>query len=172
LEVLVSLLENYYIYFLLGLLGVQFLLLLLLWYNFAELRRLKGRIRRLIDTGSGNDLAELLERCRDLGHMQRSLEQLQEKAADLQVGLEKSFNRAGLVRFNAFSDISSDLSFALALLSREGNGFILTSIYSRDDTRVFIKPVQDGRATNRLSEEEEKALAIALGLRMTDKAAR
>lgn len=172
MEVLVSLLENYYIYFLLGLLGVQFLLLLLLWYNFAELRRLKGRIRRLIDTGSGHDLVELLERCRDLGQIQRSLEQLQEKAADLQVGLEKSFSRMGLVRFNAFNDISSDLSFALALLSREGNGIILTSIYSRDDTRVFIKPVQDGRATNRLSEEEEKALAIALGLRTPDKAAR
>ncbi|HHX77214.1 MAG TPA: DUF4446 family protein, partial [Firmicutes bacterium] len=168
LEAIVALLEDNYPFFWLGLLAVQLLFLLLIWYNFTELRRLKGRLRRLIDTGSGYDLAELLERCRYLGDMQRSLEHLQEKAADLQVGIEKSISRAGLVRFNAFNDISSDLSFALALLSREGNGFIITSLYSREDTRVFIKSVQEGRATNRLSEEEENALAMALGLKTPD----
>ncbi len=165
MEAIIPLIEANHTLFLLVLLAVQILFLLLIWYNLSELRRLKGRFRRLIEVGSGSDLVELLEKSHSLGDMQRSLKQLQEKTADLQVGFEQSISRAGLVRFNAFDNISSDLSFTLALLSREGNGFIITNLYSRDDSRLFIKTVQEGRATNRLSEEEESALAMALGLK-------
>lgn len=172
MEEILTLLEHYYIYAILCLLALQVMLTILLWYNFAETKRLKGRLKRLIDTGSGHDLAELLEKCRNLGEMQGFLEQLGEKMSDLQVSLESCFSRWGLVRFNAFNDTSGELSFALALLSREGKGFIITNLYSRNETRTFIKTVLEGRATCRLSEEEEKALAIALGLVEPEKAAR
>ncbi|QGP91917.1 hypothetical protein MGLY_12660 [Neomoorella glycerini] len=168
---LTSLLAPYYIPILLGLAGLQLLIILFLWYNHAEVRRLEGRIKRLAETGEGHDLTAVLARFHDLGEIKKALEQVHEKAADLQVGLEKSFSRMGLIRFNAFPDTGSDLSFALALLNREGHGFILTSLYARDETRVFIKPVHGGRSTYRLSEEEEKALAMALGLLTPEKAA-
>jgi hypothetical protein len=164
LDAITTLLEEHYIYAIIALLGLQLLLIFLIWHNYAELRGLKGRLKRLIDTGSGYDLAELLEKYRNMGEIQNFLEQLQEKMSDLQVSLEGSFSRWGMVRFNAFKDVSGDLSYALALLTREGNGFIITSLYSRDESRTFIKTVLEGRATVCLSEEEEKALATALGL--------
>ncbi|WP_406677362.1 DUF4446 family protein [Moorella sp. ACPs] len=171
MAVLNSLLASYNIPILLGLAVLQLLILLFLWYNHAEVKRLEGRIKRLVETGAGNDLTAVLERFHDLGQIKKALDQMQEKVADLQVGLEKSFSRIGLIRFNAFPDTGSDLSFALALLNREAHGFILTSLYARDETRVFIKPVHNGRSTYRLSEEEEKALAMALGLLTPEKAA-
>ncbi|GEA14450.1 MAG: hypothetical protein PWR22_1970 [Moorella sp. (in: firmicutes)] len=164
MAVLTSLLAPYNIPILLGLALLQLFIIFFLWYNHAEVRRLEGRIKRLIETGEGHDLTAVLERFHDVGQIKKALDQVQEKVADLQVGLEKSFSRIGLIRFNAFPDTGSDLSFALALLNREANGFILTSLYARDETRVFIKPVHSGRSTYRLSEEEEKALAMALGL--------
>ncbi|BCV23199.1 hypothetical protein hamaS1_32680 [Moorella sp. Hama-1] len=171
LQSLNSLLAPYYAPILAGLLALQVVLLLWLWHSQAELRRLNGRIRRLAETGEGQDLAEVLKRFHDLGDIQGALELVQQKVADLQVGFEGCLSRMGLIRFNAFPDTGSDLSFALALLNREGNGFILTSLYARDETRVFIKPVREGRSRYRLSEEEEKALAMALGLLAPEKAA-
>ncbi|MDN5345077.1 MAG: hypothetical protein PWQ18_1191 [Clostridia bacterium] len=168
---LITYLEPYLVPLILGLLGLQLFLLLFLMYNHAETRRLEGRIRRLAETGEGHDLAAILERFHDLGAVQEALDRLQERVADLQVGFEKSLSRVGLIRFNAFPDTGSDLSFALALLNREGDGLILTSLYARDETRVFIKPVHAGRSRYRLSEEEEKALAVALGLVPPEKAA-
>lgn len=161
----ISMVENYNIFFILGLICVQIILLFLIWFNFLETRRLKGRIRRLTETGEGHDLTAVLERFHDLSAIKMDIERLQERVADLQVGYEQCYSRLGLVRFSAFPDTGSDLSFALALLTREGNGFILTSIYARDENRVYVKPVVAGRATTyRLSEEEEKAMGIALGI--------
>lgn len=171
MSALAAFLEPYYTPVFLALLGLQLLMLLFLLYNHKETRRLEVRLRRLAETGEGHDLAAVLERFNDLSAVQKFLDQLQERVTDLQVGLEKSFSRMGLVRFNAFPDTGSDLSFALALLNREGDGFILTSLYARDETRVFIKNVRSGRPGHRLSDEEEKALALALGLLAPEKAA-
>lgn len=169
LDTLLAFLALYRDYFLIGILSFQVVLLLLLWHSFNEMRRLNARIKRLSETGEGLDLPVVIEKLKDLKKIQINLDKLWEKIADLQVSSEKSFSRVGLVRFNAFSDISSELSFALALLSREGSGFIITNIYSRDDNRVFIKTVQGGKALQRLSEEEENALAIALGIAAPEK---
>lgn len=156
---------------LVGLIVLQFIIILWLWHNHGEIRRLEGRIRRLLETGESLDLAAVLERFHDLREVNEAINRLQEKVQDLQVGLDKSFSRIGLVRFNAFPDTGSDLSFALAILNREGHGFILSSLYARDETRVFIKPIHNGRSNYRLSEEEEKALAMAMGLINPDKVA-
>lgn len=138
--------------------------LVLLFSLWAEVRRLEKRLRRLAGTGDGQDLAAVLERFRDLKEVKDTIDRLEEKLGDILQYLEGTLCRVGMVRFNAFPDTGSDLSFALAVLSKAGDGFILTSLYSRDETRVFLKPVRRAKALYRLSEEEEKALGIALGL--------
>jgi hypothetical protein len=73
--------------------------------------------------------------------------------------------RVGFVRFNAFSDVGSDLSFALALLNRDGDGVVLSSIYSREETRTYGKAVTGFKPAQDPSSEEvaaiEKARAAA-----------
>ena len=68
---------------------------------------------------------------------------------------------AGFVRFNAYDDVGSDLSYALALLNREGNGIVLSSLYSRSDTRTYGKDVRNFVPTTEASEEELRAIARA-----------
>jgi hypothetical protein len=69
--------------------------------------------------------------------------------------------RVGFVRYNAFSDVGSDLSYALALLSRDGDGVVLSSIYSREETRTYGKAVTGFKPAQDPSEEELAAIAAA-----------
>ena len=68
-------------------------------------------------------------------------------------------SRVGFVRFNAFADTGSELSYAVALLNREGDGVVLSSIFSREDTRTFGKAVQGFRPLQDASKEELSAIA-------------
>ncbi len=70
-------------------------------------------------------------------------------------------SRVGFVRFNAFADTGSELSYAAALLNREGDGIVLSSIFSREDTRTFGKAVQGFRPLQDASKEELGAIAQA-----------
>lgn len=75
--------------------------------------------------------------------------------------LPPCLQKVGLVRFNAFSDIGGDQSFALALLDGKDRGIIISSLYGRNEARVYAKPVESGKSSYPLSEEEQKALMLA-----------
>ncbi|MDN5348000.1 MAG: hypothetical protein PWP65_1564 [Clostridia bacterium] len=154
----------YYILLALLILFLINVILLILYFTLkGEYRRLEKRLRRLVEIGNEQDLFTWLERFRDLSDMKKAIEKTGQRVEDLQQKWENALSRVGIVRFNPFPDVGSDLSFAVALLDMRGNGFILTNLYSREESRVFIKPVQQGKSSYRLSEEEERAIALALG---------
>jgi hypothetical protein len=76
--------------------------------------------------------------------------------------LERALQRVGVVRFNPFSDTGGDQSFSIALLDAHGDGVVVSSLFSRSETRVFAKPVQAGQSKYTLSEEEAQAIQLAL----------
>ena len=69
--------------------------------------------------------------------------------------------KIGLVRFNPFRELGSDHSFSLAILDGEDSGTIITSLHTRDRTRVYMKAIKNGKSDADLSEEEKKALVKA-----------
>jgi hypothetical protein len=73
----------------------------------------------------------------------------------------KDLYRVGFVRYNSFADVGSDLSFTLALLNADGDGVVISSIYSREETRTFGKAVRQFTAQAGASKEEESAIAMA-----------
>jgi hypothetical protein len=68
--------------------------------------------------------------------------------------------KIGFLRFNAFSDVGSDLSYAIALLNEEGDGVVLTSIYSREETRTYGKTVRRFVPAQGASKEEQTAISM------------
>lgn len=72
-----------------------------------------------------------------------------------------AISRIGLVRFDAFSDAGGAQSFALALVDDDGDGIVLTSLHSRQTTRVYVKAIRRGVADAPLSSEETRALQDA-----------
>lgn len=126
--------------------------------------KLLKRYRLLLNSGSGHDLEQLIlgqgasieQLQTDLGHLQQRVE-TQGAEAKLHV------QRVGTVRFCAFPDMGSDLSFAIALLDAHDNGVVLSSLYGRNESRTYAKPIVAGKSTYQLSEEEKEAIARAMG---------
>jgi hypothetical protein len=85
----------------------------------------------------------------------------EERLAELERVARREVFRPGFVRYNSFTDVGSDLSFAFALLNGEGDGVVLTSIYSREETRTFGKTVRKYVPQQDASPEEQQAIAMA-----------
>ena len=76
--------------------------------------------------------------------------------------VSKCIQKVGIVRYSAFKDTGSDLSFALALLDENNNGVVLNGIYSREMSNIYAKPVEKGASSYTLSEEETQAIKKAM----------
>jgi len=146
-------------------LALLVLSVILLALFIATWRRLGGLTRKwdyLLKDADGNGVLDLLER-----HLERAklhedrLLRLEMTAEDLDGRLRGSVRKVGVVKYDAFEDISGRQSFALALLDDESNGTVITSIVGRADSRVFAKELKERRAEVPLTSEETSAIAAA-----------
>jgi hypothetical protein len=118
-----------------------------------------GRWRRVLRTAAGTDLERLLlDQQRWLREVDAHQRRLDEALHQVDVRLGQCLQHPALIRFNAFANTGSDLSFALALLDAGRNGVVLSSVFGRDEARVYAKPVAAGRSTYPLTEEEMRAI--------------
>ena len=122
--------------------------------------RYHGRLGIVVADYPGEDLIEHLINQNFLA--QDENEQIKDFLVTLNDKTNKCFQKTGMVRYNAFKDTGSNLSFALAILDRENNGIVLNGIYSRDTSNIYAKPVKAGKSEYKLSEEEEEAIDKAV----------
>lgn len=87
-----------------------------------------------------------------------ALEQSVGRVADT---LPRSIQGVGVVRYNPFPDMGSNMSFSLALLDGHANGVVVSVLTNRDSSRVYGKAVERGSSSYPLSDEERQALALA-----------
>ena len=76
--------------------------------------------------------------------------------------MNKCIQKVGIVRYSAFNDIGSDLSFALALLDYNNDGIVLNGIYSREMSNIYAKPIKNGKSSYTISQEEQEAINKAI----------
>lgn len=89
------------------------------------------------------------------------LERAHSSLRELDAASRIDLSRTGFVRYDAFEEVGSKLSYALALLNREGDGVVLSSIYSREDVRTFGKAVNAWKPATNASSEELAAIERA-----------
>ena len=137
--------------------------LLLLLVLALRLRASTRAYRALVGTGEEGTLGDLvvshIARVEDVS---RRLGQMESVHASLEGRTLNSIQHIGLVRFNPFEDTGSDQSFAIALLDGERDGIVISSLHGRANTRLFAKPVKGGASNHTLSDEEERAIRIAI----------
>ena len=74
------------------------------------------------------------------------------------------FQKMGFVRFNPYGDTGGNQSFCLTLLDQNDNGIVMTSLHSREQTRIYAKPIANGKEDSiQFSKEESEAISRALG---------
>jgi hypothetical protein len=136
------------------------LLALIVFINInLKLAKMNKRYRKMMTGMEGVNLEGLL-----MAHMQEVREAL-EKVEDtakccrkIEDSLQYCLQKTGMVRFNAFEDTGSDLSFALALLDEKDNGVVISTIYGRNECRTYAKPIVKRESQYFLTEEEKAAL--------------
>ena len=134
-------------------------ILLLLW-NL----RLETKLRRLT---AGTDKESLDEILLALGNKAHQAEKTsiatQQSLDEYTQRLARSLRGIHTVRYNPFTDVGGNQSFATALVDDHGDGVIISSLYGRERVSVFAKPVEGGTSSYELTDEEKEALAHALG---------
>lgn len=148
--------------FLLGLLLLNFVLLLLIIILAVRMSRVRKSLKRLFTGVNGGNLETGLHQLMD------ELEGAKKRHADQQFQInrltQKLSSQCGnvaIMRFNAFGDIGSDLSFSLAIVDEAQNGVVITSIYGREESRIYAKPLEGGKSLYNLSEEEQAVIKKA-----------
>jgi hypothetical protein len=126
--------------------------------------RLRSRLRRILsDTGPAGLDEVLSAQATKLAQLGDRVDALNALERELEAASRLALQKVGLVRFNPFQDSGGDQSFALALLDQAGSGIVLSSLHGRAETRIFAKPVTNGRSRHTLSDEEQQAIRSALG---------
>ena len=122
----------------------------------------KKYIKFMKKLGKGSNLDEMLkDYLRDVKEIKQDNSEIKAYYTKLDKDISSCIQKIGLVRYNAFRDVGSDLSFAIALLDRNDNGVVLNGLYGSESSNIYAKPIKSGLSTYQLSEEEKYALEIA-----------
>ena len=113
--------------------------------------------------GNGENIEEDLENyIYRVERVEKENNQIKELIDSLDSNMENCIQKIGMVRYNAFKDTGSNLSFALALLDEHNNGVVFNGIYSREMSNIYAKPVEKGQSKYTVSEEEKEAIQMAV----------
>lgn len=104
--------------------------------------------------------------------LQRHVERLEEEDENnkdmlriLNRNIRSSFQRCGIIRYNAFGGIGGNMSFALAMLDYTNSGFVINAVHAREGSFLYIKDIEEGTTDIELGAEERLALEAALDAR-------
>lgn len=126
--------------------------------------KLNNRYKKFMNKlGNGKDLEEDLENFMyKVDRVERQNDEITNFCKNLDEDLSKCIQKIGIVRYSAFKDTGSDLSFAVALLDEKNNGIVFNGIYSREMSNIYAKPVEKGNSKYTLSNEEVEAIRKAV----------
>lgn len=152
--------------FLFVMFGIIILLLIGFIIILVKFSKLNKKYKKFIQKlGNGKNLEEDLVTYMDrVDKVEKQNMDILNQIKNLENDVTKCIQKVGMVRYNAFKDTGSDLSFALALLDENNDGVVLNGIYSREMSNIYAKPVEKGKSTYTLSEEEAQAIEKAVSV--------
>jgi hypothetical protein len=132
-----------------------------------QLRRLSQALDAhdaLLSGGAGRATDRIVALEKSAADFARRNVELERRVSALETSLAEKLPYIGFVRYNAFDNTGSDLSYALALLTKNGDGVVISSIWSREETRTFGKAVAGFSSAQDASNEERAAIEKARAL--------
>ena len=127
------------------------------WAIFTE-----RRLKRFFLGKKAKDLEDtiaILEQ--EITRLSGARDDMEKDISLINAKLRKSIRGLEAIRFNPFPDQGSNQSFAIGMLNEEGDGVVISSLYSRERMSIFAKPVRNGKSEYELSAEEKEALRQA-----------
>lgn len=143
-------------------LGLNTLFIILLLINYGSISSLKSKYKRLTKGSSGKNMEHIIvEHINKLEDVQQMLGDTNNRIEMLDNKIKACVQKVGFIRYNAFKDTGSDLSYSIALLNENDDGVIITGIHGRAESVSYAKSVSKGKSKYSLSVEELQALERA-----------
>lgn len=138
-------------------------LVVMLIVLLAKISKLNTRYQLFMRGEEGKSLEEMFhKKFQNMDYINEQLKKIDNHLKHVDANLLRTYQKVGIVKYDAFKEIGGTLSFVLVLLSKEDNGFILNSMHSNaEGCYTYIKEVKGGEVFVALSEEERQALEEA-----------
>jgi len=136
---------------------IVIIILLIIWFVRTEVR-----LKRLFRGRKGKDLEGIIQLLvKEVKSLQKTEENMEMQITAIDKRLKKSIQGVEIVRFNPFRDSGGNQSFAVAFIDEEGNGVVISSLYSREKVSIFAKPIKQHISEYTLTMEEKEVLKKA-----------
>ena len=158
-----SLMTENMFYILVGF-GIIFLIMLFIIITMKmDISDMQRRYKKMMGGAEGADLEKMLsDNTEIMNRIVAAQKHLEDEMNEMNNLLEKAITRVAVVRFDAFENTSSDLSYCVALLDDNNTGIIISGINGREEARTYAKPIVNGVSPQyKLTAEEEAALKEA-----------
>jgi hypothetical protein len=137
---------------------------LIAWVTVLQVRlsRLSKQYGRLMTGVEGANLEEVLnQHVEEVRDALATVSDLEQKTRRMDRTLKHSMQWMGIVRFSPFRGTGGAQSFALAIVDGHGDGVVMSSLHSRENTRVYAKALTRWESQHTLTDEEKQAIARA-----------
>lgn len=163
MDSIMSILNEYSIFIMIGLIAITLLLLILVIVLWSAVNKLEKKYRKMMRGVNNKNLEEAINEHLDkIDEAINKSEAASQECKKVSDDMKGCVNKVAIMRYKAFEDIGSDLSFSIAILDSYNDGVIITGIYARNDSTTYAKPIDKGISRYDLSEEELHVLNEAI----------
>lgn len=154
-----ALIEQYQGWIIVALIIISLLLLIFILSQAILIAKWKKKYYNMMGRKDYNSLEEMLmEHNVQVGKILDNVGDIVENQKHIDKILRFCIQGVGVVRYNAFNDMGSDLSYSIAFLNAKDDGVIMSGIFGRDFCNTYAKPIENGQSTYKLTAEEILAL--------------
>ncbi|RZS94345.1 DUF4446 family protein [Cuneatibacter caecimuris] len=154
---------EYLLFAVAALLMLVIVLFIMVTYLTAKYSKLEARFRIFTEGKDGNSLEKMIrEAVKASKGLRGEAEEIHKEIDKLKSKTALCYQKAGVYRYDAFGDIGGRLSFTLALLDQNNDGFLISCMHGSEGCYTYLKEVVKGEAFVAISEEEQTALEEAL----------
>ena len=155
MDILINTINELIPYLIVGMIIIIILLFIMVIVLFKAVGRVESKYKRLMKGTSNKNLEEiLLERLNSIDEAKEISEKALKECERLELKIKDCIQKVAIMRYKAFENVGSDLSFSIAMLDDKNDGVILTGIYGRQESTTYAKPIDKGISRYDLSEEE------------------
>lgn len=152
-------------FIIIGLLVVVLILLILTIVNIVQMKKLKKNYNIFMSGKNAKSLEDtIIKRLDQVDTLISSNAANEKNIKILFKNIQQSYQKMGLIKYDAFNEMGGKLSFSLAMLDVKNNGYIINAMHTREGCYTYIKEIVDGNSIIVLSAEEQEALNRAMGI--------
>lgn len=157
------------LYVMLGMIVFTLVAIILSIIAICKSSKMKKKYNELLQGSDGESIEKLIkENIGDIDYLKKTSQNNTKSIKDIYEKLQYTFQKIGIIKYDAFHEMGGKLSYALCMLDKENNGYIINVMHSNNGCFSYIKEIVNGKSYIELGDEEQEALNQAIAGKMGD----